>query len=132
MPLDLVKVGDHLENELRDILKESSVVTCFMLRAPLAKMHRNEKTVAFFLFLIVVIMSLSFCYVIPTFESNLVTILSGIFGIFLFVSFGGVTLKNPGYLEKDPNVDFQELLNTLDPLDICPECEIILTPRCRH
>ncbi|CAI2360459.1 unnamed protein product [Moneuplotes crassus] len=131
-PLDLVKAGDHLENELREILKETSVVSCFMLRAPLAKMRKNERTVAFFLVMIFTVMILSFLYVIPTFKSNLVAILSGVFGIYLFVSFGGVTIKNPGYLEQDPDVDFQELLNTLDPLDICPECEIILTPRCRH
>mmetsp|Transcript_38083 Transcript_38083/g.37585 ORF Transcript_38083/g.37585 Transcript_38083/m.37585 type:complete len:90 (+) Transcript_38083:1152-1421(+) len=89
-----------------------------MLRAPLAKMRKNERTVAFFLVMIFTVMILSFLYVIPTFKSNLVAILSGVFGIYLFVSFGGVTIKNPGYLEKDPDVDFQELLNTLDPLDI--------------
>ncbi len=41
-------------------------------------------------------------------------------------------LKNPGYLEKDNNIDFNELLEIFDPNNLCPECEVIRTPRSRH
>jgi len=131
-PLDLVQEGDNGANELKSLLKEASFISCCMLKAPLTNLRKNEKTVVFFLILVSMITILSFSYIIPTYKSDWITILSGIWGILMLLSFGAVTLKSPGYLKKDPNIDFQELLNTLDPLDICPEWEIILTPRCRH
>lgn len=92
-------------------------------------MNKNEKTVVFFIILVCILVFLSFSYIIPTFNSNFITIFSGLSAILMLLAFAIATLKEPGYLEKDPSVDFQELLNTLNPVDICPECEIILTPR---
>ena len=131
-PLDLVNSGDYFEKELRGLLKESNVISWFMLKTPLKKMNKNEKTVVFFIILVCILVFLSFSYIIPTFNSNFITIFSGLSAILMLLAFAIATLKEPGYLEKDPSVDFQELLNTLNPVDICPECEIILTPRWRH
>ena len=131
-PIHLVKEEDNRAAELRSLLKPSSFISWWMLKAPLAKLKKNEKTVAFFLLLFTVMVFLSFSYIVPTFESNFITITTGVLGVFILLTFGIVTWKDPGYLSKDPSIDFQELLDTLDPLDIWPECEIILTPRWRH
>jgi len=62
-----------------------------MLKAPLAKLKKNEKTVAFFLLLFTVMVFLSFSYIVPTFESNIITITTGVLGMFILLTFGIVT-----------------------------------------
>lgn len=131
-PIDLVNTDVNKAGELRSLLQKPTVLSWCMLKPPLSKLQKNENTVIFFLVLLTILIVLSFFYVIPTFESLAITICSGVGAISILITFGFVTLRDPGYLKKDPAVNFQELLNTLDPLDICPECEIILTPRCRH
>lgn len=41
-------------------------------------------------------------------------------------------LMDPGYIRKDPNLEFLSLLEKFEPHCLCPECEIIRTPRSRH
>ena len=41
-------------------------------------------------------------------------------------------LMDPGYIRKDPDFDFMELLELFEPNCLCPECEVIRTPRSRH
>lgn len=131
-PIDLVNSDVQKAGELKQLLSKSKVLSCFMLRPPLTKLRKNERTVVFFLLLLSIMIFLSYFYIIPTFHSTILPIGCGAGAILILISFAIVTLKDPGYLKREPAVDFQELLNTLDPLDICPECEIILTPRCRH
>jgi palmitoyltransferase ZDHHC13/17 len=131
-PIDLINSEVTKAGELRQLLKNASFFSWCMLKPPLTKLRKNERTVAFFLILVFMMIALSYAYIIPVFESLFVNIFSGILGVWILLSFLLVTLKDPGYLKKDPKVNFQELLDTLDPLDICPEWEIILTPRWRH
>lgn len=41
-------------------------------------------------------------------------------------------MKDPGYLKKDPDIDFSKLIERFDPNHLCPECEVIRTERSRH
>ena len=50
----------------------------------------------------------------------------------LILSFCLATFTDPGYLKSDKSIDFQELLDVVDPCNICPECKVIRTPRSRH
>ena len=43
-----------------------------------------------------------------------------------------VWLSDPGRLKKDPDLNFIKLLDTLEASSLCPYCEVIMTPRCRH
>jgi palmitoyltransferase len=43
-----------------------------------------------------------------------------------------VWLSDPGILKKDDKLDFVALLDTLEASCLCPDCEVIRTPRCRH
>ena len=132
IPIDLISSENTNTKELKGLLKSPTFLSWWMLKPPLTKLTKNERTVVFFILLLVLLMFLSFSYVVPTFESKIIPIISGVLGLPILISFAIVTLKDPGYLKKHPMVDFQELLDTLDPLDICPEWEIILTPRWRH
>ena len=40
--------------------------------------------------------------------------------------------KDPGYLATNPTNDFVYLLEKFDNQGICPDCEVIRTPRSRH
>jgi len=42
------------------------------------------------------------------------------------------SMSNPGILKRDPELNFIKLLDTLEASSLCPECEVIRTPRCRH
>lgn len=39
---------------------------------------------------------------------------------------------DPGYMKKDQDLDFMELLEFYEPNCLCPECGVIRTPRSRH
>lgn len=41
-------------------------------------------------------------------------------------------LIDPGHLKTDPDLNFLELLMTFEANCLCPECEVIRTPRSRH
>ena len=131
-PINLISSENSNTKELKGLLNNPTFLSWWMLRPPLTKLTKNERTVVFFIILLIVLMFLTFSYVIPTFESKIIPIVSGVLGLPILISFAVVTLKDPGYLQKHPKINFQELLDTLDPLDIWPEWEIILTPRCRH
>lgn len=49
-----------------------------------------------------------------------------------FILFLFCWLKDPGIMKKDKSMDFLNILETFDPNQLCPECEIIRTPRSRH
>lgn len=43
-----------------------------------------------------------------------------------------VCLSDPGSIKRDPDLNFLKLLDTLEASSLCPDCEVIKTPRCRH
>jgi hypothetical protein len=40
--------------------------------------------------------------------------------------------KDPGYIIHDPEYEFLDLLNDFEPNCLCPDCEVVRTPRSRH
>ena len=105
-----------------------------MLKVPLAKIDRNERTAIFFVFLYIVLNSIAGLFIIPHSGVHrlIPTIVFSVTSALLFISFLLATLINPGYIQRDPNIDFQELLDNTDAYNICPDCKIIRTPRSRH
>lgn len=43
-----------------------------------------------------------------------------------------VVFSDPGYLKKDEKMDLVTLLDTLNPMCVCPDCRLIRSPRSRH
>mmetsp|Transcript_39225 Transcript_39225/g.53265 ORF Transcript_39225/g.53265 Transcript_39225/m.53265 type:complete len:126 (+) Transcript_39225:1335-1712(+) len=54
----------------------------------------------------------------------------GIDSIFLAICFIVASIKNPGKLES--SLDFVTLLQNVHPCELCPDCQVIRTPRSRH
>lgn len=40
--------------------------------------------------------------------------------------------KDPGFLRKEKSLNFTELLENFEASSLCPDCQVIRTPRCRH
>lgn len=53
-----------------------------------------------------------------------------ILSVVLAVSFFVATVADPGYLE--PHYQFMELLSKVHPCEMCPDCEVLRTPRSKH
>ena len=43
-----------------------------------------------------------------------------------------VMLSDPGYLKRDPKMDFCTMLNTMEATSMCPECRVLRMPRSFH
>ena len=48
----------------------------------------------------------------------------------IIISFCVASFRNPGYVT--PEHDFLYLLQNIHPLEMCPDCEVLRTPRSRH
>jgi hypothetical protein len=53
-----------------------------------------------------------------------------IMSIILAISFMVASAKDPGYLK--PEMPFIDLLSKVHPCEMCPDCEVIRTPRSKH
>lgn len=106
---------------------------CLMIKAPLKKVYRNNKTVHFYLVLITFSYVLLWIYTISDVPLQYWVKLTThcILGVSM-VTFFLCWLKDPGYVKKDSSIDFIGLLDTFDPNSLCPECEVIRTSRSRH
>jgi hypothetical protein len=104
-----------------------------MIKAPLKKLSRNNKTVILYLILTFISFLFLTMYSISDLplEGN-VKNGTHIFLVLSVVSFLFCWLKDPGYVKPDPHIDFLSLLEHFDPNSLCPECEVIRTPRSRH
>lgn len=136
-PIDFVtEVEDaKLQHELKEILKNPSSCSCLMLKTPLKKVSKRPTTLLFYLFIALVLYALLFLFLFPTTldydkEQYYMYGISGM-GVLSIVSVIISGCKNPGFLEK-PKIPFLTLLDKLDPTMLCPECEVIRTPRSRH
>ncbi len=52
--------------------------------------------------------------------------------IIVLISYITASARDPGTLRSDQNLPFLELLQKFSPTDLCPDCEVIRTPRSRH
>lgn len=68
---------------------------------------------------------------IPEDDSYQITLSSSLFALSMILWLVA-WLSDPGQIQKDPQLDFLELLETFEANCLCPECEVIRTPRSRH
>lgn len=53
-------------------------------------------------------------------------------GLKVVIPYFMASRKDPGVLKPDPELDFIDLMDKFDVTDLCPDCEVIRTPRSRH
>lgn len=73
-------------------------------------------------------------YLFPRLEDSQVYLkylTSALFGLSMLL-WVNAWFTDPGYLEKDKTLPFMELLEQFEPNCLCPDCQVIRTPRSRH
>lgn len=105
-----------------------------MLKVPLIPLKKNHKTQALFMSLFLVVFILNLLVILPTIKplNFFLQVVSGASTVLVFLSFLLASLKDPGVLQKDKQRSFLELLRDINPVDLCPECEVIRSARSRH
>ena len=94
-----------------------------MIKTPLKKIEKSPQTAILYLFLI----SMSYAFVHFYLQSDLYfTDLEKYMTHVLFIGstlfFCLCWLRDPGYLSKDPEIDFFEIIEKFDANHLCPEC----------
>ena len=124
--------------EIRRLLKDewSILGDCLMIKNTFKKQKKSKFTLlCYFLlmgfsFFLLEISSYKLLRVSETSEWLLYSS-QGLFGATLLFCII-VWLSDPGVIKKDPSLNFVKLLDTLEASSLCPDCEVIRTPRCRH
>jgi hypothetical protein len=71
-------------------------------------------------------------FIFPVYEFKRLIYVNIFLEAVMLVFWGISSFTNPGYISKPPQVNFLKLLQLIDPVQICPDCQIVRTPRSRH
>jgi len=116
-------------------LESESKCDFMMLKTPLKK---TEKSLAlpvtflsFFNFIYVILIVVLFPVWTNKFGRYLIylDLTLGILSIILWLR---TQFSDPGFIKKPKDVDFLKLMQMVDPIQLCPDCLVIRTPRSRH
>jgi ankyrin repeat protein len=137
-PVDYLENSfDCLAKENRSILEqEKSILSdLLMIRPAYRRLQKNFTCLLLFFTLQAVAFT---CLWFSTYEvlrheqkNWLLTSCYTMLGLSFFFFFC-TCVKDPGYLNRLPSFDFEEMLETFQSHDICPDCKVIRTPRARH
>lgn len=105
---------------------------CFMLKTTFKKQKRSMRNLVFYAFSMGGTFPLIHQFIYPIIEWKALHILTNFFFVASLVLWLCAWFKNPGHLERDEGFDFLELLEVFEPNCLCPDCEVIRTPRSRH
>lgn len=68
----------------------------------------------------------------PVWESEELVYFNLSLGVLTIIFWFVCQFSNPGFIEKPKGVDFLKLMEMVDPIQLCPDCLIVRTPRSRH
>lgn len=97
--------------------------------------HKNHKTQAMFLSMFAVVHLVNMIIVLPTLDHwmvDIAQIVNAATTLIVFMTFSYASCKDPGKLKPYNGQSFMELLRDINPIDLCPECEVIKSARSRH
>lgn len=122
-----------IKNELVGYLQQGrSFCDCLMLKTPLKKTERSNTIPFFFLALNLIAYAILSIFIFPVYEFNVLIYVSAGIEILMLVFWFASCCMNPGFIKKPDSVDFLQLMQMIDPVQLCPDCEIVRTPRSRH
>lgn len=134
-PQDLAEnLESHtLKEELIGYLSaKGGILDCCMLKTPLKKVEKSCKMPFLFFMLNFSVYVLLGLFLYPIWvKEELIEFDIGL-GIASFFMWIFTAFTAPGFIVKPKNVDFLKLMQLIDPVQLCPDCEIVRTPRSRH
>jgi len=103
-----------------------------MLKSSLKKVEKSFEMPAAFLVFFDTIFAILFLFLFPRWQNTWSIYLITFSGLMSMV-FWFITMNtDAGIMRKPKEVDFLKLMQAVDPLYLCPECEVIRTPRSKH
>jgi palmitoyltransferase len=104
-----------------------------MIKTPLKKIEKNASTAVLYLLLMIFSYIVVLLFLISDVNiSDEIALITHIVFAVSTISFLACWLRDPGYIKKDPKLDFHDLIERFDPNHLCPECQVIRTERSRH
>lgn len=138
LPQDVKLNPKDLALEINRLLKEewSLLGDCLMIRTSFRKQEKKPLTlIAYFILMVTTYIMQKFStHKIMQFTQQNDLLLKFSKSLF-FISMAMwliVWKKDPGFLQRDKKLDFVEMLENFEASSLCPDCEVIRTPRCRH
>lgn len=116
--------------ELQQMLKVPRYIECFMIKTPMVPLKPNHKTQVLFISLFLIIYFTQLFVITPNQQTKLFAYSITITSLILAVSFIVASVKEPGFLR--PGYPFMDVLSKVHPCEMCPECEVLRTPRSKH
>lgn len=134
-PIDIVEELNSitLKKELQSYLEtKKGWCDCLMLKTPLRKINKSYSIVFLFVCLNLLVYTPQILFLYPVFfDKNFLYIISAIH-LLAIVFWLLSSCMNPGFIKKTEKADFLKLMSYIDPVRICPDCQIVRTPRSRH
>eukprot|EP00347_Sterkiella_histriomuscorum_P023344 403335004 len=145
-PIDLLRDYRDTNNnqqiiaEIKVLLEDqtSSFSECLMLRTAFKKQNQSRGTLYFFFLIMSSSFALIYFLMFPTLQDSqkyLEYVVESLFGMTMLL-WVLAWLRDPGFQrnhsDQEEKISFEYLLDSLEPNCLCPECEVIRTPRSRH
>jgi hypothetical protein len=112
-----------LRVELKGILSNPKYCECCMVKSPMVPMKQNVRTVVLFSLLCLYIYLNLFFNIYPAMPEWYYALSSSMIGVKLLYCFILLVIKKPGYIEPDTqSFTFLQLLENVNPKNVCPEC----------
>mmetsp|Transcript_24978 Transcript_24978/g.24437 ORF Transcript_24978/g.24437 Transcript_24978/m.24437 type:complete len:232 (-) Transcript_24978:253-948(-) len=125
-----------MKTEISKYLEDrtSFVNDCLMIKTPFKKQTKNPRTMIFYYSIMILGSILLYFFVFLDVKDEYpILFWSCIVFFALTMIFSTISwLMDPGFIKKDENLDFINLLEQFEANCLCPECNIIRTPRSRH
>jgi DHHC palmitoyltransferase len=105
-----------------------------MIKTPFKKQSKSPRTMIFYFTIMFLSFLLLFMFVFPPVKYvyyHLYLTCASLFGASMILAII-CWLRDPGVIEKDSELDFIDLLEQFEANCLCPECNVIRTPRSRH
>jgi len=105
-----------------------------MIKTPFKKQNKSPRTMVFYYAIMIVSFVLLFFTVfikVKDTNNSLFISVCSLFSLSLFLA-TVCWYMDPGYVTPDVDLDFIELLEQFEANCLCPECNVVRTPRSRH
>jgi hypothetical protein len=103
-----------------------------MLKTPLRKVEKSLKMALYFISLNGMVYVIQTLFLYPVWLHRYFIELDVGLGILTLLFWWICLMSSPGFIRKPKDIEFLEIMKLIDPVQLCPDCEIVRTPRSRH
>lgn len=134
LPIDMIGNIAHFQRvELEQILGRQPInFPCSQTKVPLIKLRKNYSVFMIYVCLMISTFIELHLYVYPYKGFKEYSMYLYVHFIVVNILFLMASFKDPGKVDKNPSLNFEKLVEKLDPNSLCPNCETMYTRDSRH